>query len=97
MARSSKLAEDRALIREAMVYRSGEDSCNSVYMGSMAIAGLYHVLGLRYGEGNFAEALEKAGRKKVDALLKECKSMIVYMRAHPRKHCPCCGQIIKAA
>jgi hypothetical protein len=54
---------DRALIRIAMV---GGD------MGSMAIAQLYHVLGMNYGRGDFNAALETASRSQLNTLLEKC-------------------------
>ncbi len=89
--------EDRALIRAAMAYRSSADHLNSVYMGSMAIAGLYHTLGLKYGGPGFDSALDSATRQQLDRLLEQCGTVIRFMQDHPRQKCPCCGQIIPAA
>ena len=91
-----KMERDKELIRRAMEYRSGSDSCNSLYMGSMATAGLYHILGLQYGKGGFDEALEKARRKQVDQLLKACDNIIEYMKKYPMKRCSHCGQVMSA-
>jgi hypothetical protein len=88
--------EDRALIRAAMAYRSGADSINEVYLGSMAKAGLYHVLGLRLTSEDFDKALDQANRMQLDLLLSGCKHVIEYMRTHPVTRCPCCGQIVSA-
>jgi hypothetical protein len=77
----SKDDEDRSLIRAAMVYRGGD--ADSVSMGSQAIAGLYPILGLSYGEGGFNKYLETATRAQIDALLTRCSSVIQHMRKHP--------------
>jgi len=73
-------AEVRALILEAMKYNQHPQRVNTVYMGSMAVAGLYQELGLRYGQQGFNEALEKAPRATLDTMLKKCRPYIEDMQ-----------------
>lgn len=63
-------ASDRALIRRLM--KPKRRYVNEHYMGSQAVAGLYHILGLKYGAGDFNAALKAASREKLDELLKKC-------------------------
>ena len=91
-----KMERDKELIRRAMVYRSGSDSCNSMYMGSMSTARLYYILGLKYGDVGFDEALEDATRKQLDKLLEACDNIIEYMKKYPMKRCSHCGQVMSA-
>ncbi len=88
--------KDRNLIRQAVYYRSGPDSCNSMYMGGMALASLMHALGTTLGNGDFEPVLLKANRKQLDNALDVCKNIIEYMQKHPMKICKCCGSILKA-
>jgi len=88
------LAQDKQTILDAMAYRSGESLINTVYLGSLATAGLYATLGIAYGRSDFKAALEKADQKTVDKLLEQCQSIISYMRKYPTKKCPHCGQIM---
>lgn len=89
-------AIDRALILAAMEYRSGNDSCNSFYMGSSATARLYHALGMRYGDDGFAANLAIADDATVAKVKKAAQHYIDYMLAHPVKRCPTCNQITGA-
>ena len=56
--RSPQADHDRGLIRKA---QAG--------MGSMGVAGLYHILGLGYGAEGFDAALRDASRSQLDRLL----------------------------
>jgi hypothetical protein len=85
---------DRVLIRAAAAYRSGNDSINSVYMGSAAKADLCRILGANYGRGDFDECLARADRATLDRALDYCSRTIEYMQAHPVKTCPTCGAIM---
>lgn len=90
---------DRDLIRKALAYRSGEDSCNSVYMGSLATAMLFGVLELNYGRtpaSAFDDALATATRMQLDECMNIARSVITYMDKNPVSRCPCCGQIVRA-
>lgn len=90
---------DRDLIRKALVYRSGEDSCNSVYMGSMATALVWQVLKvdlLKQSRVDFDDALAKADRLQLDECMNIARSVIRYMDKNPVSRCPCCGQIVRA-
>lgn len=88
--------DDRALILAAMKYRSGNDSCNSFYMGSMATAKLYHALGMKYGDDDFEANLAIADDATVASVKAAAQHYIDYMLAHPVKRCPCCNQITGA-
>jgi len=89
------MADDRKLILDAMKYRSGSDSCNSFYMGSSATAGLYHILGLRYGGSEpFEDALMAASDEKVAEVKRAAQRYIDYMLEHPVSRCPTCGSIV---
>jgi len=82
--------QDRASIRYAMAYRS-----NDIYMGSMALAELYHILGLSFGASGFDEALNQATRQQLNKLLTKCENVLYYASRHPIVTCPSCGQTIQ--
>jgi len=82
--------QDRASIRYAMAYRS-----NDIYMGSMALAELYHILGLSFGASGFDEALNQATRQQLNKLLTKCEIVLYYASRHPIVTCPSCGQTIQ--
>ena len=92
----ARLALDKRLIREAMEYNQDRRHVNEVYLGSLAVAGLYHVLKIRYGQPGFAEALEAADQPTVDVLIERCKSVIDHMLKNPTKTCPTCGATVEA-
>ena len=92
-----RMERDKELIRRAMKYRSGPDSCNSYYMGGIELAHLYRILGIVYGRFGFDEALEKASRKQLNYLLESCSGMLKYMKKYPMKHCSHCGQVMPAS
>lgn len=94
MDHAKKLLEDKALILAASRYRSAADSCNSVYLGSMATAKLFHVLGGDWGRNGLADVIKAASRAQVDEALKVCASVIEYMGKHPTTECPCCGGVV---
>jgi hypothetical protein len=73
-------AIDRKRIRIAMSFRKGD-----LYMGSLATAGLYRVLGLSYGADGFQEALDAASRSQLDAMLASCKPYLDRMDALTQK------------
>lgn len=89
------LDEKRTLIKSASQYRSGTDSCNSVYMGGMAHAMLRRALG-GGGYDGLDDLLAVATNKQLDDGLSVCSSYIETMRQYPTKKCPCCGQIVQA-
>jgi uncharacterized membrane protein len=88
------IEDDRALILAAAKYRSGNDSCNAFYMGSMATCELYFILGAP-GLPNIPleNILAKATPAQIEKAKTYAKPYIDYMIAHPVKVCPCCGQI----
>lgn len=87
---------DRKLISAAMRYRSCEDPCRAVYLGSVATYMVrLAVGGSSTGEG-FEESLAKASRSQLDRALKECRWVIDYMLEHPTMPCPSCGQVVPA-
>lgn len=86
--------EKVALIKGAASYRSGSDSCNSLYMGSIATSRLLHVLGGVYGQDGLESLLERATESQVNAGIDYAWNYIDYMQKHPMKPCPCCGQIV---
>lgn len=86
-------------ILAAMDYRSGEDSCNSVYVGSMAEARVYHICGHYYREAHeisVKKLLDNASGHEIAEVHKYLKHYIDYMKKHPTKKCPTCGQIMPA-
>lgn len=89
------MGDKRNLIRAASQYRSGEDSCNSVYMGGMAHAMLRRALG-GGGYDGLDDLLAAANDARLNAGLYVCSSYIETMRRYPTKKCPCCGQIVSA-
>jgi hypothetical protein len=71
-------------ILDVMEYRSGPDSCNSVYVGSLMTAQVYHLLGIPYRPGvQIANGLQKADILEVEAVHKYLYDKIEYMKAHP--------------
>lgn len=86
--------EKANLILKASRYRSGADSCNSLYMGGLATASLVHALGGAYGRDDVLMLLTKATDAQIEAGLDVCANIIDYMRDHPTKPCPTCGQIM---
>lgn len=67
-------------IRQAMAYRSGPDSCNSVYMGSMLTCRLITELGGEYGRSSLESLLERATDSQVDKALHACAAVLSYMQ-----------------
>lgn len=88
--------EKEKLILAATEYRSGEDSCGSVYMGSIAHAGLSAIFRRPYGTCVYKEVIPLASDDQINAGLFKVANIIKYMREHPKKKCPCCGQITDA-
>lgn len=92
-------AGDRALILRAVSYRSGKDSCNSVYLGSLALHRLYQVFDLGYTHDSardLAAAVERGTRTQLDQAMNIASNVILFMEENPRERCPCCGQIMPA-
>ncbi|KAB2699398.1 hypothetical protein F9K79_09910 [Ochrobactrum sp. Kaboul] len=85
------------MIRKAKSYRSGTDSCNSVYMGGMATSQLLQSLGGSYGKDDLDQLLTQANDAQLNKALDVCASYIETMERHPTKPCPCCGQIVDAS
>jgi len=86
--------DPRKLIKAAAKYRSGSDSCNSVYMGSMATASLMRILGGSYGEDSLNDLLEKADAGRITSALEFCDPYIRRMLANPRRECLACGVLV---
>lgn len=86
-------AEKIDMIRKAREYRSGSDSCNSLYMGGMALTSLRHALG-----GKQLDEIPDTpeGHRLLDSGLDVCWHYISYMMQHPTKKCPTCGGIMSA-
>lgn len=86
---------DKELIKAALKYKSGADSCNSVYMGSMATARACAILGVGWPPSvKLADAVDNASDKVIERLLEHCQHYIDYMLEHPTTRCKSCGQII---
>lgn len=89
----------RELVRGAIRYRSGPDSINTVYLGSMAQMRLFTILRLSYSRDtweSFNAALKVATRDRLLKMVDVCKWVIEFMQKNPMRTCPCCGQIIPA-
>lgn len=86
-------AEKIKLIADAREYRSGPDSCNSLYMGGMALANLRRAL-----KGKPLDEIPDTpeGHALLDAGLDVCWHYISYMMQHPTKKCPTCGGVMRA-
>lgn len=84
------------LIVRAMDYKSGPDSCNSVYLGSMARHSTFMALGSHITRGTLIDALAKATDAQLNAALDVCANVIRYMLENPRTTCPTCGGIVPA-
>lgn len=92
---------DNQTLKEAIIfattYRSGEDSCGSVYMGGMAHSKLKYILHKGYvrdRSGSLEGALAQVDR---DTLLEAYEHVVPYIRAalkHGTRHCPCCASIL---
>lgn len=87
------LDEMKADLLAVLDYRSGPDSCNSIYVGSMASAQIYHAFRMRYGYGDIREAIRGGSLRQVEQAYEVAKHTIAYMKAHPRQTCPCCGTV----
>lgn len=88
----SKMVEE---ILEASKYRSGNDSCNSLYMGGMMSARLFSILQADYGITSLSDALNKASVQNIIKAREYCDGFIQKMRKHPVHKCPTCGQIVQ--
>lgn len=78
----------------ATKYRSGEDSCNSVYMGGMGHTSLRQALGDSYpNKHSYEELVAIVSDKILNKGIMTAMHTIEYMLANPRRTCPCCGQI----
>jgi len=76
-------------------YHSGEDRCNSVYMGGRAHASLRRALGSDYpGTKTYDVLIREVDEKILNHCLMVNMHTIEYMLAYPVTNCPCCGQII---
>lgn len=80
------------LIKKASTYRSGADSINTVYMGSMAMSSLKRSLG-GFHDDSLDLLLINATEGQLRAALRECQPYIKTMIKKPTAPCPCCGQI----
>ena len=88
--RDDELAQIRQTILDAASYRSGPDSCNSVYLGSLGKHSLYVALGGSIGRDSLYELLDKATLEQLRAAEGICSSVIISMRTSPRMPCPVC-------
>ena len=77
-------------------YKSGSDSCNSVYIGGMAAAGAIRRLGGRYGiDDDIKKLVASARPEQIDDCHDYLKSTIDFMKKNPVHLCPHCGQVMK--
>lgn len=83
-------------ILAAKNYRSNQDSVNSVYMNSMTISTILHMLGGSYQKDSISDLIYEADEETIDKVFDFCKTYIDYMEKHPTKKCLCCGQIVSA-
>lgn len=83
-------------ILDALEYKSGNDSCNSVYVGSLGTAIVVEILGGYYGKSYIPALLNVATEAQVRAAHKQLKRVITYMHKPPVKKCPHCGNITPA-
>lgn len=81
------------LIGAAAVYRSGSDSCNSLNLGGLSTHMLFMSLGDASRVNPLSELLAEASDKQLNGALEICANIIHYMKKHPTKKCPTCGQI----
>lgn len=87
----------REEIKAVLKYRSGADSCNSVYVGSMATAKVCDILDITYGSDNINKAIDKADLRVIHRVHKYLyPGYIKYMRKNPVTKCKKCGQVIPA-
>ena len=56
----------RKEMKRAMQYRSGPDSCSSVYLGGMETAALTRLLGGRYGEDDLQDLIDSASEAQFE-------------------------------
>lgn len=90
--------EREALLLAATTYRSGNDSCNSVYMGGMAHHSLRLALRDPYpNKMSYAELIPTVSDKCLEAGIKAAIHTIEYMLRNPRDICPRCGSVVKAS
>ena len=82
-----KLKEE---ILAAVEYRSGTDSCNSLYMGSMARSQLLRHLGSSHRTDNTESALEKASMEQLEKAHAFCEPYLAHRAKHPTGTCPTC-------
>ena len=66
------------------------------YVGSIATAGVYRLLGFTYGnlDVDIEEEIRKTDIKTVKKLWYYLNDYIKYMRKYPVAKCPCCGSIV---
>lgn len=76
-------AQKEADILAALKYRSGPDSCNSLYAGSLQTSMVIQALGGSYGRDGAADLLPKATDKMVNEAYKCLRNLIEYMKVHP--------------
>lgn len=88
MTRQNKIAE----ILKVWSYKSGEDSCNSVYLGSMEKGSVLHILGSTYASNTpIEELLDTADDAQVSKVHRKLNWIIVFMNANVVTTCPHCG------
>ncbi len=87
------LEKQRAILLRSTYYQSGPGLLNTVYMGSMATAGLCVTLGGQYGKDSVTKLIKAADAIGVRNGLRAAYHTVEYMLANPRFKCPCCGNI----
>jgi hypothetical protein len=93
------MANKKTMKREILAvleYKSSEDSCNSVYVGSMALSRVYSFLGSYYGSPtSITSLLETADSASIQLTHDYLSTYIDFMKKNPVNHCPKCGQIVR--
>ena len=86
----------RQLLKDTTQYQSGPGLMNTVYMGSMAIAGLYTIFNKNYCEGGLYDGIDAANSSTVNKGIKYAMHTIEYMLHFPVTKCPTCNNIVPA-
>lgn len=85
-----KLQKEREEIIQVMEYIDGE-----YYVGGLATAHVYHILGFSYGDTiDLKKEIQEADRSDIRKIHRFLSNYIDYMKKNPVRHCPCCGQQI---
>ena len=82
------MEDKRKEVLKVLFYQRGD-----YYVGSMAMARVYDMLGRRYGDLSVSleEEISKASDEAIDKLWKYLETYITYMKTNPMAKCPHCG------